>query len=162
MRVAVETQTPPREPAVHRLTSYILGARWAVVFSAPLLYAVLIAFLLLDALASLYQAVCFPIYGIPKARRADYLNFDRARLAYLNGLERLNCYYCSYANGLLAYVAEIAARTEQHWCPIRHARQPKAPHSRYDRFLPYGDAHAYRERAGDVCRDFADLDRSTD
>jgi len=42
-------------------------------------------------------------------------------------------------------VREIAARTEQHFCPIRHAAKVPAPHSRYPHFLPYGDARAYRD-----------------
>jgi hypothetical protein len=70
---------------------------------------------------------------------------DRRRLAYLNGIERVNCTYCSYANGLFAYVSEVAARTEQYWCPIRHARAIRAPHRRYHAFFEYGDAEGYRK-----------------
>ena len=69
---------------------------------------------------------------------------DRHRLAYLNGIEKLNCAYCSYANGVVSYVREVAARTEQYWCPIRHARRIPAPHSRYQLFFDYGDAERYR------------------
>jgi hypothetical protein len=69
---------------------------------------------------------------------------DRHRLAYLNGIEKLNCAYCTYANGLIAYVREVAGRTEQYWCPIRHARRIPAPHRRYAHFFEYGDAAAYR------------------
>jgi hypothetical protein len=29
----------------------------------------------------------------------------------------VNCVYCGYFNGLIAYVQEIAARTEQFWLP---------------------------------------------
>src|SRR5688572_32598479 len=79
---------------------------------------------------------------------------DRSRLRYLNAFEQGNCVYCSYANGLIAYVGVIIARTEQHWCPIKHAEQPRAPHARYPRFLPYGDAHAYRDHIEDVRHDF--------
>jgi len=53
---------------------------------------------------------------------------DRSKLHYLNALESLNC-VCCYANGLTAFVAEIAGRTEQHWCPIKHARVLAAPFS---------------------------------
>jgi hypothetical protein len=99
----------------------------------------------LDLAVAIYQAICFPIYGIPKVRRADYLIFDRGRLGYLNPIEKLGCVYCSYANGLLSYVTEIAARTEQYFCPIKHAHRMVRPHSRYAHFLPYGDAAAYRD-----------------
>lgn len=67
--------------------------------------------------------------------------------------------YCSYANGLLAYVVEVAGRTEQHWCLIKHARRIQHTHGRYSHFLPYGDAHAYREKIEKVREDFKDLKR---
>jgi hypothetical protein len=112
---------------------------------------------LLDLFVSMYQAVCFPVYGIPKVRRNDYLVIDRKKLRYLNLLEGVNCLYCSYANGLLAYVVEIVARTEQHWCPIRHSRRIRNAHDRYSHFLPYGDAGAYREQIEKVRCDFSDI-----
>jgi hypothetical protein len=84
--------------------------------------------------------------------------FDRGRLAYLNVVEKMGCVYCSYANGLLAFVTEIAARTEQHFCPIRHDRRSRQPHSRYPHFLPDGDALAYRRRGEEVSRAYGDLD----
>lgn len=77
---------------------------------------------------SIYQAVCFPAYGLVKVRRIDYLVFDRRHLAYLNALEKLNCAYCSYANGIIAFVREVAGLTEKHWCPIKHARRVLAAH----------------------------------
>ena len=105
-----------------------------------------------------YQAVCFPIYGIP-VRRADYFVFDWHRLKHLNLLERLNCLYCSYANGLFAYGTEIAVRTEQHWYPIKHAKRIVAPHSRYSRYLDFGAAEAYRQRLETLRRDFTEVTR---
>ena len=96
---------------------------------------------------AIYQAVCFPIYGIPKVRRQDYLIFDRGRLRYLNTIEKVGCVYCSYANGLLAMITEVAARTERHFCPIKHARRLAHAHSQYAAFLPYGDGRAYRQQA---------------
>jgi len=136
---------------------HIQSARWLVVLSTPLIYACVVPFLVLDLSVAVYQWVCFPIYGIPKVRRKDYLVFDRGRLAYLNAIEKVGCVYCSYANGLLAYIAEIAARTEQRFCPIRHARTLTQPHSRYPYFLPYGDARAYRARSETVAHAYGDL-----
>jgi hypothetical protein len=129
-----------------------------VVLSSPLIYACVIPFLMLDATVELYQLVCFPIYGIPRVRRKDYLVFDRGRLAYLNTIEKIGCIYCSYANGLLAMIGEIAARTEQHFCPIKHAHRLAQTHSRYGHFLPYGDAQAYREKSDAVAQAYSDLD----
>jgi hypothetical protein len=139
------------------LARYVLHSRFFAVVTAPFIYACIIPFALTDLFVSLYQAVCFPVYGIPKARRQDYIAIDRNKLRYLNALEGLNCMYCSYSNGLLAYVVEIAGRTEQHWCPIKHARRIQHAHDRYSHFLPYGDASAYRERIDEVRDDFKDL-----
>lgn len=139
------------------LAQYVLHSRFFAFATAPFIYACIIPFVLLDLFISTYQAVCFPVYGIPKARRKDYIAIDRNKLRYLNALEGLNCVYCSYGNGLLAYVVEIAGRTEQHWCPIKHARRIQNAHDRYSHFLPYGDAAAYREQIDKVRDDFTDL-----
>ena len=98
--------------------------------------------LLLDLFVAVYQTVCFPGYGIPRVHRSDYLAFDREQLAYLNAIEKLNCAYCAYANGVFAYVREVASRTKQYWCPIKHARRVLGVHARYGSFVDYGDADA--------------------
>jgi hypothetical protein len=128
-----------------------------VILSSPIIYACVLPFLLLDASVAIFQLVCFPIYGIPRVRRKDYLVFDRGRLAYLNTIEKAGCIYCSYANGLLALITEIAARSEQYFCPIKHAHPLAQTHSRYGKFLPFGDARAYREQSDAVARAYNDL-----
>lgn len=126
------------------LLSYALFPRPRHVLTAPFVYALLPPLLVLDLLTSLYHAICFPLLGIPKIKRSDYLIFDRHHLAYLNLLEKVNCAYCSYGNGLLAYLTEIVARTEQYWCPIKHARRMLGMHKRYHYFTEYGDAASFR------------------
>jgi hypothetical protein len=126
------------------LWPYIRDSRWSVVLTAPIIYSGWFVFALMDGFVSLYQAVCFPIYGIPKVRRADFLVFDRADLPYLHVLEKFNCFFCSYGNGVAGYTCEVAARTEQYWCPIKHARRMPNTHSRYPQFFEHGDAEAYR------------------
>lgn len=146
-RVVFEEQVLQRHRALKiRLRDYVRGARLSVVLTAPVIYGLIVPMVLLDLFVMIYQAVCFPVYRIPKVRRRDYLVFDRQSLAYLNALEKLNCAYCSYANGLFGYVREIAARTEQYWCPIKHARRLVAPHARYADFVAYGDAEAYHRK----------------
>lgn len=156
-RVVFERDVKERHRALRqKLGSYIAGARPLVVLTAPVIYAVMVPLVLLDLFVTVYQAVCFPVYRIEKARRADYIAIDRQHLAYLNGLEKLNCMYCGYANGLLAFVREVAARTESHWCPIKHARRLDGVHPHYPEFLEYGDAEAYRRKkagAGDPQED---------
>lgn len=152
-RVAFEQEVLRRHRELKTgLWRYIRNANPLVALTAPFIYALIVPFLLLDLFVTIYQIVCFPAYGLSKVRRRDYLVFDRHHLAYLNLLEKFNCAYCSYANGLLAYVGEIASRTEQHWCPIKHARRLQGTHSRYLGFADFGDADAYRKELEDLSR----------
>jgi len=128
------------------LGQYLLTATPLVVLTAPLIYGLIVPFVLVDLGASLFQAICFRVYGIAQVRRSRYLIFDRAGLAYLNALEKLNCCYCSYVNGVIGYVREMAARTEQFWCPIKHARRVIGAHPRYAIFGEYGDGQHYHEQ----------------
>lgn len=102
---------------------------------------------LLDLSVTLYQHACFRAYGIARVPRRAHVFLDRHQLAYLNGLQKLNCVYCGYANGVIAYAREIAARTEQYWCPIKHSRAVADPHALYPGFVDFGDAEAFRERS---------------
>ena len=126
--------------------------RWLVtdrpqnLVTGPLIYGMVVPLLMLDVCVSFYQWVCFPIYGITRVRRSDYLVFDRHYLGYLNLIEKFHCTYCEYGNGLMGYMAEILARTEQYFCPIKHARKILGTHTRYNRFLDYGDGEAYEAR----------------
>lgn len=128
------------------LARHVLGARPLMLITAPVIYSMIVPLVLLDLFVTLYQRICFPIYGITRISRRDFFVFDRGQLAYLNGIEKLNCAYCSYANGLIAYVREAASRTEQYWCPIKHAIRVAGAHERMRRFLDYGDAQAYRDK----------------
>ena len=112
----------------------------------PVIYGAALPIVLFDLSVSLYQAICFPVYGIPKIKRADYIVFDHQHLAYLNIIEKVHCLYCSYSVGMLAYASEIIARTEQYFCPIKHACKVLASHSRYERFLDYGDGHDFHRK----------------
>ncbi len=124
---------------------YIGKARWLVILTAPIIYSLIIPFVLLDIFVTIYQRICFPIYGIPLVKRSHFMMFDRMKLDYLNAIEKFNCAYCSYGNGVIAYVREVAARTEQYWCPIKHALRRRGAHDRYYLFSDYGDAEHYRD-----------------
>ena len=69
------------------LAGYIFGAPIRNIISAPVVYSLVIPFVLIDIWVSLYQAICFPIYRVKKVRRRDYIVFDRHHLAYLNVIE---------------------------------------------------------------------------
>lgn len=78
--------------------------------------------------------------------RGDYIVFDRQQLEYLRFIEKFHCTYCAYGAGLIAYVGENVARTEQYFCPIKHARKVLGTHRRYANFLDYGDADDYESK----------------
>ena len=126
--------------------------RWLVtnrpqnLITGPIIYAMIVPLMLLDLCVSFYQWTCFPIYGMTKVKRSDYLVFDRHHLGYLNFIEKFHCTYCEYGNGLMSYMAEILARTEEYFCPIKHAHKVLGTHARYNRFLDYGDAADYEAR----------------
>jgi hypothetical protein len=61
-----------------------------------------------------------------------------------------------------AYTREVAARTEQYWCPIKHARRLAAAHDYYPKFLDHGDAEGYRRELERMRRDYEALRASID
>jgi hypothetical protein len=126
------------------LLGYLVDAELRNVVTAPVIYAVFFPLLLADLFVTAYQHLCFPLYRIPRVKRSEHFFFDRTHLAYLNAVEKFNCAYCSYANGLASYIREIVARTEQYWCPIKHARRLLQAHPYYGGFADYGDAEGYR------------------
>jgi hypothetical protein len=127
----------------HSIPRFLRESHPLHVLSAPVIYSMVVPIALLDLWITAYQAFCFPIYRIARVNRSAYIVIDRQHLAYLNAIEKLNCVYCGYANGVFAYVREIAGRTEQYWCPIKHATRVRAPHGHYREFVDYGDATAY-------------------
>ena len=129
-----------------RFSALFLRCQSADRADAPVIYSLIVPIALVDIWVMAYQAICFPVYKIPKVRRRDYLIFDRHHLAYLNTIEKINCAYCSYCNGAIAFVREVASRTEVYWCPIKHARRILGPHPHYQGFADFGDAEGFREK----------------
>lgn len=126
------------------LIAYLLQGNLRHLLSAPIIYSMIVPLAILDLSITLFQRLCFPLYRIQLVKRSDHMAFDHRHLAYLNLLEKFNCLYCSYGNGVVSYTREIIARIEQYWCPIRHARHLLETHSHYNQFVDYGDAEAYR------------------
>lgn len=136
---------------------YLSSFPLKVILTIPFIWAMIIPIVIIDIFVTIYQAICFPIYKIPKVKRKDYVVMDRYNLFYLDKVERINCWYCEYFNGVVAYVREIAARTEQFWCPIKHSKPLKDKHSRYDNFFDFGDFTQYRKELEKRRTDFEDL-----
>lgn len=135
---------------------YILDSELRNLLSTPFIYSMIIMFVALDVSVTLYQAICFRLYKIKRVKRKTYIIIDRHKLMHLNSLERFNCIYCGYGNGVLSYAREVASRTEQYWCPIKHARKVIGRHSRYHDFIDFGDADNYYERLEEYRQKLAD------
>lgn len=134
---------------------WILDSKPRNLITAPIIYGMVLPFVILDLCLTAYQWICFPLYGIGRVRRGSYIIMDRHRLHYLNSIEKFNCLYCGYANGLLAYAREIAARTELYWCPVKHAGRIRDRHSRYHDFLDYGDGMDFHARLASIREDLS-------
>ena len=129
----------------HGVFKWLAESQLRNVVTAPVIYSMIVPLAFLDLALTVFQAVCFPLYRAPAVKRSDYILLDRFHLSYLNSLEKLNCAYCAYAAGVLAYAREVAARTEQYWCPIKHARKVIDPHHRYARYADFADAEHYHD-----------------
>jgi hypothetical protein len=141
-----------------KVSAYFARLPLLNILTIPFIWGCLFPAVFMDVTLTLYQVICFTLYKIPKVKRGEYIIIDRHALAYLNIIEKINCVYCGYFNGLIAYAQEVAARTEQYWCPIKHARKVSSMHSRYHKFLEYGDCTNYQERLEQLRRDFTDLE----
>lgn len=126
-----------------KIKDYFAECTWLGLLVSPIVYSLIVPVFIFDVFIFFYQQLCFPVYKIPKVRRGDYIFLDRHKLQYLNLIERFNCVYCGYVSGFIAYAQEVGARSEQYWCPIKHAQKMANSHSRYHDFLAYGDADAY-------------------
>ncbi len=123
--------------------------------TAPIIYGMIGPLVLFDLCVTFYQLTCFPIYGIARVKRSDHIVLDHQHLAYLNIIEKIDCIYCSYSSGLSGYAREIIARTEQYFCPIKHARKILNSHSRYKHFLEYGDAENFHDKVEELRTELA-------
>ena len=115
-------------------------------FLAFIIYLMIIPIVFADICFELYHRISFPLYGFKYVKRSDYIRIDRQKLSYLHPLEKFNCAYCGYANGVAAYFVKIAGETERFWCSIRHKQngsfQEPAHHVG---FLPYDDEESFKE-----------------
>lgn len=146
-RVVFEQEVVLRHRALRmKVSKFLRDSKIGYVVTAPVIYSLIIPFSLMDLFVTVYQQICFRVYRIPLVKRSEYVVMDRKYLEYLNWIEKLNCIYCEYGNGVISYTREVAARTEQFWCPIKHAKKIKDAHSRYLDFIEYGDTENFREK----------------
>ena len=106
------------------LMALIKRSRPLNLITGPIIYSMIVPLMLLDLCVSFYQWSCFPIYGIPKLSRHDFIIFDRQKLRYLDWISKFHCTYCAYGVGVVAFVAQVIGATEAYFCPIKH-HEPK-------------------------------------
>ena len=135
---------------------YVISKNLRFIISMPFIYGMIFPALILDLCITIYQQTAFRLYRIPRVKRSDYIIFERKYLDYLNWIEKMNCLYCSYVNGLFAYCVEVAARTERFWCPIKAASKPRFTHSWYQEFADYGNPKEWKEKSSDHENAFVD------
>lgn len=127
-----------------KLLQFLRKSEIGTILTAPVIYSLIIPAVLMDLFVTVYQHICFRVYEIPLVKRSEYVVMDRKYLEYLNIIQKINCIYCEYANGVIAYVREVASRTEQFWCPIKHANKISGVHDRYYDFIEYGDSDGFK------------------
>ena len=140
-------QTDSKKPNIKVFSyRYFSRARWSYLITIPTIIMMVIPAFILDITATLYQTINFKAYEIPLLQRKKFIFLDRHALKYLNFMEKFFCVYCGYFNGVMQYVSEIAARTEEFWCPIKHSQKIGFEHKRYTNYLAYGDGLDYHEK----------------
>lgn len=127
------------------LKKYAIPKSYKHIISMPFIYGMIIPGLILDVGLFIFQQTAFRLYGIPIVKRSEYIQFDRKHLNYLNLIQKINCLYCSYMNGLFSYAVEVGGRTEKYWCPIKAARKKKWWHDWEEYFADYGDPEAFEK-----------------
>ena len=123
--------------------------RWfSHIIVVPLVSSLFIPIIILDIWMEVYHRICFPLYKIPYVRRKSYIQiFDRAKLPYLNWLQKIYCMYCGYANGTIRYWAQIAGRTEHYCCGIQHKKRSLFVEQLHQKdFAKYGDKEDFKKK----------------
>ncbi len=125
-----------------------MQGRLRILLTSPVIYSMIVPLVFIDLCASLYQFVCFPAYGIARVPRKKYVQLVRRGLK-LPWLDRFNCTYCSYANGVAAYVRAVLIETEKYWCPIKYISRPgyQPPHPQ-EAYAADGDVEGLKKVLG--------------
>ncbi len=120
--------------------------RWLV--GAPLVWLMIVPVIISDVFLELYHQIAFPIFGIHKVKRSQYIRImDREKLPYLTWYEKMGCMYCGYVNGWLHYASVVAGRTQNYFCAISHLESRGFVPSEFEKsFAKYGDESTLRRR----------------
>ncbi len=89
--------------------------------AAVSIYGMILPIVFLDIMLWQYQVIYFGLSNIPKIDRSQFFTLDRGKLRQLTFMQKLNCLYCAYANGVMAYGKAVTNQTEVYSCAIKHA-----------------------------------------
>lgn len=84
------------------------------------IYSMIFVIVFIDISVWLYQEIYFRINRIPKLKRGKFVSFERGRLVGLTMLQKINCTYCQYANGVILWAKGVANQTEIYSCAIKY------------------------------------------
>lgn len=104
------------------------------------IYLMIIPTLMIDLTFTLYQSIYFSIMKIPKIKKSEYISIDRWDLNKLNLWQKINCLYCEYTNGILAFAKAVGNQTEIYSCAIKHQHALKG-HEYEKKFYPEKSFH---------------------
>ncbi len=113
--------------------------------AAPFIYSMIVPLFLLHVWTQIYQQIAFRLYGMEPVDQRKFITDQRWKLQYLNFLEQINCLYCGYANGVIAFVKEVSIETEKMWCPIKDKRFPERELEHRQEFAVYGDEQSLKK-----------------
>ena len=64
-----------------RIYSYIVNTSLLNLLTVPIIWFCLLPALFMDVVVSVYQFICFRVYGIPEVKRSEYMVMDRHSLS---------------------------------------------------------------------------------
>lgn len=114
--------------------------------STPFIYGMIVPMLFFHILIEIYHRVCFYLYDMEYIDYRNHFRFDRHRIGGISPLQKFNCIYCEYGNGLASFTKEVIGKTEAFWCPIKHEDSPESPHAYYQQFMEYGNGRNFEEK----------------
>lgn len=118
----------PNHPIVRGVLSTLIpaeGKKFSVSllflpFALVTIYSMIIPVFILDVWVTFYQWVYFTTMGIPKIQKNTFVVMERWDLSKLTFMQKINCVYCEYVNGILAFAKAVGNQTEVYSCAIRH------------------------------------------
>lgn len=104
------------------------------IIAAVACYICIFPLFMIDIFIWQFQNIYFRNFQIPLIQRSQYIVLDRFSLSKLTFWQRINCLYCEYANGLIAFAKAVVNQMELYSCAIKHVHQPLGQEHQKDFF----------------------------